>query len=190
MSCEQIRDSLQGLIDGALDKGEMMAVKRHLKSCPACRSEYRILHSISHSLSRLPIYEPRADFNQAVFHRLGLEYQPYRQPLWMRLAMAAGTSLAVFWLTAIAVALPTFLLNSKAYKMIEWVHHPENILPSIQAFVFKVGSSVYQTLGFAAKITGWALRSSALPAQTAVACLLALGLILIATRGIRPRTSL
>lgn len=190
MNCEQIKDSLQGLIDGAVGEDDKLAIKRHLKSCPSCRSEYRILRDIAYNLSRLPIYEPGPDFNRNVFRRLGLEYRPYRQPVWIRLAMAAGTSLALFWLTALAVALPTLLLGAKAYKLAQWMHHPELILPAIQAAFLKTGLSLYQILVFAAKAAGWLLKSSALPAQLAVASLLAFVLILIASKGLKPGITL
>lgn len=186
MTCEQIKDSLQGLMDGTLSQGEKVFVKRHLKSCPSCLNEFRLLRQISSSLSRLPVYEPGPDFNRSVFHRLGLEYRPYRQPVWIRLAMAAGTSLALFWLAALAVALPTLLVGSKAYKLAQWVHHPERILSALQAAVVETGLSLYQTFAFAAKASGWLLKLSALPAQLAVASLLAFGLILLAFKGLKP----
>lgn len=185
MNCEQIKDSLQGLIDGTLGKGETLEVKRHLKSCPSCRGEYRMLRDISFSLSRLPVYEPGPDFNRSVFRRLGLEYRPYRQPAWIRLAMAAGTSLVLFWLTALAVILPTLLVGAKAYKLTQWVHHPELVLPALQAAVLKTGFALYQILAFAAKSAGWLLKTSALPAQLAAASLLAFGLILFASKGLK-----
>lgn len=190
MGCELIKDSLQGLIDGTLGKKEMLEVKRHLKSCPSCRNEYRVLRNISYSLSRLPVYEPGPEFNRSVFRRLGLDYRPYRQPAWIRLAMAASTSLALFWLAALAVALPMLLVGAKAYKLAQWVNHPELILPAIQAAVLKTGLSLYQILAFAAKTAGWVLKTSALPAQLAAASLLAFGLIFLASGRIKAGASL
>ncbi len=188
MNCETIKDRLPGFIDGTLDKEEMISVRRHLKSCPSCRGELRLLGDLFSGLSRLPVYEPGSDFNRAVFHRLGLEYQPYRRPAWLRLAMATGTSLALFWLSALAVSLPMLLHGAKAYKLAQWVHHPELILPTLGSFLLKAGLDLYQMLGMAAKVAGWIIKTSALPLPLMAASLLTLSLILISAKG--PRTKM
>lgn len=190
MNCEQAKDALQGLIDDALAKDDRLALREHLKSCSSCRNEYRLLRAVSSGLSGMRVYEPGPGFNQAVFRRLGLECRPYRRPAWLGLAMAASISLAVFWLTALAAALPTLLMDAKAYRLAQWVNHPELVLPSLQAAILKTGLAAYQALGFAAKIAGWSLKTSTLPAQAAVAGMLAFGLILMASKVLKPRTSM
>jgi predicted anti-sigma-YlaC factor YlaD len=190
MNCHQAYEALQGLIDNSLNKKELVEIKTHLRNCPACKAEYRALKMVAEGLDRMPLYETSPGFNKEVFRRLGLEYKPQRRPAWQSLAMAAGLSLSVFWLTALAAALPTLLMGAKAYKLTQWLHHPELILPSFQSAILKSGLAAYQTLGFAAKVAGWLLKSSALPPQMAVAGLLALVLVFITMRFFRPQTSL
>jgi anti-sigma factor RsiW len=190
MNCRQHHEAIQGLIDKSLDKRALAAIKSHLRNCPACMAEYRALKRVVEGLDRMPLYEPSPAFNREVFRRLGLEYMPQRRPAWQSLAMAAGLSLSVFWLTALAAALPTLLMGAKAYKLTQWLHHPELILPAFQSALLNSGLAVWQLLVFASKAAGWLLKSSALPVQMAVAGLLAFVLILFAMRALRPQSGI
>ncbi|MBA7577063.1 hypothetical protein ES708_18909 [subsurface metagenome] len=54
MNCQKIKKLLNPYIDQALDAETAQQVEEHLKSCPACRQEYRRLKEIATSLNSFP----------------------------------------------------------------------------------------------------------------------------------------
>jgi predicted anti-sigma-YlaC factor YlaD len=52
--CEDIRTLFESFLDGGLSKRERIRVKKHLKACPACRSELEREREVVDLLSALP----------------------------------------------------------------------------------------------------------------------------------------
>jgi len=70
MKCEEITNLLSGYIDGELDKGELKRVEEHLRGCPACAEELRVLRGCVEGIGSLEEVEPPADFLNRVHARL------------------------------------------------------------------------------------------------------------------------
>ncbi len=70
MKCEEITNLLSGYLDGELDGGERKLVEEHLRVCPACAEELRVLRGCVESIGSLEEVEPPADFLGRVHDRL------------------------------------------------------------------------------------------------------------------------
>jgi len=187
MDCTEIKINLQALIDNILIKDELQSVKAHLKTCPACRSELNALRSVADGLAGLTLYEPSKDFNRTVFTRLGLEYQPSLFPGWLSWSVAGSLSLLLSWLAAIAVGLSLTAYAMKPYKVLFWLQHPGKTISDVQMALVKIGFAINDTVGFLANLLGFLLKGSSLPAQLAVASIVAFAIISITIRFLRPQ---
>lgn len=58
MNCNVAKAKLSALVDGELDGNGMIAVRRHLDSCPSCQREYRELRMVKTLMGELPLVEP------------------------------------------------------------------------------------------------------------------------------------
>ena len=70
MNCDQTRDMLSELIDGALDEPTEAHLRKHLDQCPACRKELASLRHTISLLSGLQEVEPPTDLLPKIHAKL------------------------------------------------------------------------------------------------------------------------
>ena len=83
-ACARYRESLGAYVLHALEPGEADAMRRHLQSCPSCRSEYAELEGVPALLATLgddaPPEAPPQALEEAVLDRFASERRGLRPP--------------------------------------------------------------------------------------------------------------
>ncbi len=108
MRCEKITNLLSGYLDGELDGGERKLVEEHLRGCPVCSEELRVLRGCVESIGSLEEVEPPADFLNRVHRRLeeksglrsslGKIFTPFPLRIPLEAAAAAAVVILVVYL--------------------------------------------------------------------------------------------
>lgn len=58
LCCQAVSDRLEALVDGDLDPGAEVLVRRHLERCDDCRREWQRALDIRDALRAMPVFEP------------------------------------------------------------------------------------------------------------------------------------
>ena len=104
MRCRKARSLLSAACSDELGGREMVSVREHLASCPACRKEASYYDSIRQAASEMPSEKLSEDFNTRLLNRIAQErfgetrtkaHLPKRAPrfTWRTLAPVAATTL-------------------------------------------------------------------------------------------------
>ncbi len=186
MDCQNIKNKLDELLDGALPAVEAKEVRVHLKHCPDCRREYNLLRMVAGSLAALPVYQPDQRFNDRIMLALGYQPQPQAVPLWKKWLVGAGAPLAVLWTGLVAYAIGSRLTILDALRVLQLAARPQELLSALSLSAVKLGFAANDAARMAGEFGGLVLRNSTLPLQLGIASLIAFGVIILLGR--RPRT--
>lgn len=186
MNCQETNIKLQELLDGALETAEAKSVKGHLRSCPECRSEYRLLKRTATSLAGLPEFQPSREFNQKVLTALGLELQPRTLTAWAKLAIGSGLFTAATWLAMAVVAAAWLFPTVKMTGYLKYLFKPQELLTIVGMELVKLGYSVGGLLGLAAKGVKLAMHGSNLPLQFGLALAVVIVIVAASNGAVRP----
>ncbi len=77
MFCRFTENNMSALIDGELKGLKQSAVRAHLRACPACRTKYSYLGSVSAASALLVSDLPPAGFEDRVMAKVALDGTPY-----------------------------------------------------------------------------------------------------------------
>jgi len=116
MNCDKTRELLVALLDGELRAQEEAACQAHLKGCPACAAEKKLLEASWQALDHLPAVTPSANW-RADFWRRAREEEAAAIPwfAWPRLAPVLAGALGV-WIVGIGSGM---LLFSRSSAVVE-----------------------------------------------------------------------
>jgi len=109
MNCAEIKLKLQELTDGRLSVKDIGVVKKHIKTCPQCRKEYKFLKFVSKSVSSLNYPKLSDGFNAKVMSSLGFSAKPalIKRPLIWVAAFASAMMLCLISVTAVFLVIKT-----------------------------------------------------------------------------------
>jgi anti-sigma factor RsiW len=186
MNCQNIKNKLDELLDGALPAGEAKEVRTHIKRCPDCRREYNLLQMVAGSVSGLPQYQLGPAFNDRIMLALGYQPQPQAVPVWKKWLVGAGAPVAVLWTGLVAYAIGSRLTIMDALRVLQLAARPQELLSALSLSAVKLGFAVNDTARMLGELGGLVLRNSTLPLQLGIASLIAFGVIVMLGR--RPRT--
>jgi hypothetical protein len=133
MDCNGIKEKFSDYFDGLLTNPEQESVRLHLKSCAACRAEYRGFSMAVRAMRALPEVQAPPNFAHELQQRLARE-----SAWWQRAAAYVNRGLDAVPLRAMtaaaaAVLVVTILLVSQdnsIKKLIAGAHHPDEAVPA------------------------------------------------------------
>ncbi len=70
MNCQRVVNLMSAYIDGELTGEEMLAIRRHMATCPDCAAEHESILVTKRAIANLAIAKPRTDFAAAIISRL------------------------------------------------------------------------------------------------------------------------
>lgn len=182
MNCIEQKQKISELVDGALPAAEAGTLRAHLRRCPGCRQEYRLLRLVADSVASLPQYRPGREFNDRVLLALGHQPARLRLPAWVKwsIVAAGGAGLASTGLVAFAVASRLSLIG--ALRALQLAAHPQETLSAVGMSAVKLAFAAGDVLTFLFKAGSWALKGSSLPLQLGIAAVIACGLFTLLSR--------
>jgi hypothetical protein len=68
--CGQIREKFSEYLDGELPEADQVALESHLRGCPECRRELKLLERTIRAVAELPARRPRPGFSQRVIEQI------------------------------------------------------------------------------------------------------------------------
>jgi anti-sigma factor RsiW len=187
MDCQNIKNKLDELLDGALLAGEAKEIRAHLKRCPECRRDYNLLRSVAGAVAALPVYQPGQEFNDRILVALGFQPQVRPAPAWKKWLVGAGVPLAALWTGLVAYAATSHLSLIGALKVLQLAAHPQQLLSALSFYAVKLGFAANDAARMISSLGGLLLRNSSLPLQLGIASLIAFTVIMMLGR--RPSTA-
>jgi anti-sigma factor RsiW len=109
MASTHVTEFLSAYLDNALDAATASRVKTHLRTCPECRNEERLLAVSWSLLGSLEPVQPSPDFRARFWEKVRAEEDKKRSWLsWPRLVPAFAGIVGV-WLTGVGLGLYFFM---------------------------------------------------------------------------------
>lgn len=114
MNCRRVNSLMSAYIDGELAGVEMLAIKRHLSACSACREEFESIRSVKRLMSTMAYVTPNGQLPAAICNRLDLCRIPGYQRIWNGFVHYGCTHIspAVAALAAVGAALVVMTAGS------------------------------------------------------------------------------
>ncbi|MBA7511040.1 hypothetical protein ES705_03030 [subsurface metagenome] len=161
MNCQKIKKLLNPYIDQALDAETAQQVEEHLKSCPACRQEYRKLKEIATSLNSFPQVSAPQNITQTIMARI------YEDKIQVRTSWADHLKRWAFaprfsFRLAGSIALTTAVIVFLAFT---FIFNQPDISPECLAevqFNLRLSEVKFQTVAIAGDFNQWNSQSNCL----------------------------
>lgn len=182
MNCNEHKQKISELVDGVLPAAEAAALRAHLRRCPGCRREHRLLRMVAGSVAALPQYRPGREFNDRILLALGHQPVRLRLPVWVRWSIAAAGCVGLAWTGLVAYALASRLSLVGALRALQLAAHPQETLSALGLSLVKLGFAAGDALAFLCKAAGWTLKGSTLPLQVGIAAVIACALVSLLSR--------
>lgn len=102
MTCERVKERLDGYLDDELTEAEFQEMELHLADCPGCREDERQLRAVVALAAALPRErQPARDLWEGIAGRIGARTASWARPsAWWAAGLAAAATVAVVaWLS-------------------------------------------------------------------------------------------
>ena len=184
MECQEIKYKLQELVDGSLEKDEAAAVRKHLKVCRDCATDYRLLALTAQAIRSLPLAGPGPLFNARIMDSLGLDYLPSRIRPAAKWLLGTALGLSSLWIAVLGLGLHLGLIRTDPGRIYSLAKSTVGLLADLQVIVIRAGLRLADLFGLAGKIFSTLLSGSNLPVQAAISAAISLGLMVLISRKI------
>lgn len=184
MECKEIKNKLQELIDNSLNDQDVKTVNNHLEVCRSCADDYRLLNLVAGSVNNLPLPKLGQEFNAGVFKALGLEYKVSRNNPIVKWVTGAVLSLSSVWLAIFGLGVIFGLNRLDPFKVFAFTKDLIKALPNLQVILVRFGLRLADTLDLLGQVAATLLRGSGLPAQIAIASVIAFVIIAVTSKRI------
>lgn len=184
MECPEIKYKLQELVDGSLKKDDTVTVRKHLKGCRDCVTDYRLLALAAEAMRALPLPEPGPLFNAIIMESLGLDYLPGKIRPAVKWALGTALGLSSLWIAGLGLGVHLGLIQADPGRVYFLAKSTLGLLADLQVVAVRAGLRLADLFGLAGKILSAMFSGSNLPVQAAISAAVALGLLVLLSRKI------